>query len=230
MRHIVTLQCQTCKTDFLSEVTTRRFCSVKCRANHPEFKARMAAIGSARKGQPAPQCGPDRTGDEQPCANGCGTAVYRTAARQGIRTRRYCSRTCYHQHLARLFDREIGVVSILPTLHNFDEILASPQLQCVMPGCAWHGHNLSLHMHLEHGIPEHEFKAAAGFNRRTGVISATLRQKTEHDRTPPAEATRTARAAIRNKTNKPPARREAIEHHQKAMALRMTQPTPEHQP
>ena len=219
-RHIVTLRCKTCAADFLSEVPARTYCSVKCRAQDPAFKARMADVGRARKGKPAPNCGPERTGDEQPCANGCGSSVYRTAARQGIRTRRYCSRLCYHQHLARLFDREIGLVSTIPTLHNYDEILASPRLQCVMPGCEWDGDNLSLHMHLAHGIVEDEFKAAAGFNRNTGVISATLRQKLEHDRQPGNTAA--AHAAIGSSKGKaqPSTRREAREHYEKAMAFR----------
>jgi len=74
------------------------------------------------------------------------------------------------------FDRHIGHIESISELSNYDEFLSQKTLGCLIGGCEWKGHNLTLHMNLSHGIAEEEFKRAAGFNLSTGVVSASMHE------------------------------------------------------
>ncbi|MHB0929107.1 MAG: hypothetical protein ACYC3W_09300 [Candidatus Nanopelagicales bacterium] len=91
--------------------------------------------------------------------------------------KKYCSTLCMRSYLAARFDRWVATPHKLAVPQNYDEFLTSEVLSCLVPGCTWSGHHLSLHLNLAHGVSAAEFKQEAGFNAGTGVISATL-QKT----------------------------------------------------
>ncbi len=116
--------------------------------------------------------GPKRQGFIRKCEE-CPAPIYMTptAVKRGKKT---CSRLCYRKYMAKRFDRHIAHVENINQLSNYDEFLSQPVLGCLIDGCYWRGHNLSLHMNLSHGIKEEEFKRAAGFNLSTGVVSATM--------------------------------------------------------
>jgi len=74
------------------------------------------------------------------------------------------------------FDRNIGAVETIEQLSNYDEFLSAEILNCLVDGCKWRGHNLSLHMNQTHGVKADDFKMAAGFNLSTGVVSASMQK------------------------------------------------------
>ena len=58
----------------------------------------------------------------------------------------------------------------------FDEFLTSDVLPCLVEGCDWKGHHLSMHMNQTHGVTAENFKKLAGFNLGSGIVSAPLHQ------------------------------------------------------
>lgn len=165
--------CETCNKPFES-TKPRQFCSVKCRARSPRFKAQMLANLEKARAAYAPQ---PRKGEMRPCLQ-CGKEFYltQTKIRRGTK---FCSREHYRLWMADRFDRNIGAVHQITKMNNYDEFLSQEKLTCLIPGCAWSGHDLSLHMNLAHGVTAEDLKKRAGFNRNTGVVSATMARNLE---------------------------------------------------
>lgn len=162
--------------------------------------------------KPKARSGPQRRGKTSPCPE-CATAVY---AKPGKRQQKFCSRVCYRAWYAKRFDRNIGAIDSVKDLSGYDEFLSRPMLTCLHDGCVWTGHSLSHHMNTAHGITAEQLKERAGFNRGTGVISATLARILEArlrngDPHPPTELALAAKG-----DTQPEVRREAIEHYTKA--------------
>lgn len=160
--------CPTCLKYFESS-KPKKYCCMKCYTSSAEFKERIAKNMSAgrEKGK-----GPARAGNYRPC-DACGKEIYMTATNIK-RNKKTCSRLCYRKLMASRFDRHIGHIENIAELSNYDEFLAQPVLGCLIDGCNWKGHNLTLHMNLSHGITEEDFKRAAGFNLSTGVVSSVM--------------------------------------------------------
>lgn len=206
--------CKTCQQPFTSKVP-RTYCSVKCRANDPAFRATLLA----NLAQPKARNGPERAGETLPCV-ACNREIYLTAS-QRKRGKKACSRSCWRAWLAQRFDRAIAANATLQGVQGYDEFLSRDKLTCLVDGCAWQGADLALHANLAHGIRADELKARAGFNNSTGLVSAPLARLYEargNTGTPAALAAHRNGAARKGKPQ--PHRPEAIEHYQKAMALR----------
>jgi len=166
-----TLTCKTCEREFKSKKGSKKFCTLKCYHSSDDFKemiARNMEIGRS-KGS-----GPERKGTYSPCLV-CGKEMYLTPTLVA-RGKKTCSRICYRKYMAERFDRNIGSIETIEELSNYDEFLSSEILNCLMDGCGWKGHNLSLHMNQSHGIKAKDFKIAAGFNLSTGVVSASMQK------------------------------------------------------
>lgn len=157
--------CPTCSLPFESS-KPKRFCTVKCRANAPEFKAIAAA--NAVKAHAA-RLGTKAQRDCETCRKPFDC--------QPKRTKRFCSRGCYRVHLATIFDDEVAAVDQVPILNNFDEFLARDHLDCPLAGCSWSGENLSIHIANTHGIRASSFKRRAGFNVSTGLVGVRLSRR-----------------------------------------------------
>lgn len=166
-----TLICGTCKNEFSSKKDCKKFCSLKCYHSSEEFKAmiRRNMEEGRKKGK-----GKERSGAYGNCLE-CGKEIYKTHTNEK-RNKNTCSRICYRKYMAERFDRNIGSIETIEQLSNYDEFLSEPILSCLVSGCGWTGHNLSLHMNQSHGIKAKDFKMAAGFNLSTGVVSATMQK------------------------------------------------------
>lgn len=206
--------CQTCSRPFESKVM-RRFCSVRCRASAPEFrKAILANLKSAR----ANYVPPPKKGETRLCAH-CQEPFYltQTMIKRGAKT---CSRVCYRKWMAARFDRFIGHIESVDKVTGFDEYLSGKTLRCLVVGCEWDGHNLGLHVNMAHGITAAALKESAGFNRTTGLISATMAAIFQGRSTAGSEeAASHARGGIDSSGKRPKVRREGREHQAKAVAL-----------
>lgn len=165
--------CETCLKPFDSD-KTRQFCSVTCRARSPRFREQMLANLEKARAAYVP---PARKGENRPCVH-CGEPVYmtQTMIKRGAR---FCSREHYRLWMADRFDRNIGAVNLITAMNNYDEFLSQDKLTCLIPGCAWTGDDLSLHMNLTHGITAADLKEKAGFNNSTGVVSAPMARHLE---------------------------------------------------
>lgn len=162
--------CPQCNNQFES-VRPKKFCSRDCYVNSADFKAMIAKNMAAgrEKGK-----GPKRQGEYRSCTV-CEKQIYLTATAIK-RNKKTCSRLCYRKYMSDRFDRHIGHVENIKDLSNYDEFLSQKTLKCLISGCSWEGHNLTLHMNLSHGIKEEEFKRAAGFNLTTGVVSSVMQE------------------------------------------------------
>jgi hypothetical protein len=164
--------CPTCGMMFQSRMP-KKYCCLACYTSSPELAARLAA--NSKKANAAAQIArglEPKDGKEIPCLE-CGTLVYRKPSEIG--RSKYCSRSCYRKYMAKRFDRHIANPERIALPQNYDEFLTGGLLRCLVDGCEWRGHQLSLHMNAAHGIAKTEFKMMAGFNLKTGVISQPLR-------------------------------------------------------
>jgi hypothetical protein len=167
--YTATCQNKPCGKQFTSLKKDRKYCSMKCYASTPEFRARAASSVENANKHYRPK---SRAGDTVLCAH-CGKEMYRTLT-QIKRKKKTCSLVCYRQYMAARFDRAVGVAISYKDLQGYDEFLLQDKLPCLVEGCDWEGHNLSLHMNLTHSIKEEDFKRMAGFNLSTGVVSASM--------------------------------------------------------
>jgi len=164
-------KCPTCHETFPTHLD-RKFCSLDCYVNSSVFHDARAAyskkMAEARiKGE---------------CLN-CGKEMSMTKSEgQGYmsgdkhrKAKRFCTRSCWREWLSERFDRAVAHQTGLQLPCSYDEFLAQEELPCLVEDCNWVGHGLSMHCNMEHGINADELKALAGFNRKTGVISQTLR-------------------------------------------------------
>jgi hypothetical protein len=90
---------------------------------------------------------------------------------------RFHNKLCRRAYQAKRFDRWIASPETMPLPQNYDEFLVQGVLSCLVEGCRWFGHNLSTHMNLTHGLDAVNFKVQAGFNLRTGVVSAPMSER-----------------------------------------------------
>jgi hypothetical protein len=210
------MRCKTCSVGFESK-RARTFCSVKCRANDPEFKATLLLNLS----MPKSRSGPLRAGETLPCIK-CGAEIYLTATARK-RGKKACSRSCWRAWLADRFDRAIATKATLSGVTGYDEFLSRDKLTCLVDGCQWEGADLALHTNLTHGIKAIDLKDAAGFNKSSGLISAPLAQLYEQrgnigNTEGLIKHRQSAKASHPGASQK--RRPESIEHYRKAMALR----------
>lgn len=168
---------------------------------------------------------PPKLGETRPCAH-CGKDFYltRTMIKRKAKT---CSRVCWRAWLAARFDRAIAHVEELENVSGYDEFLSGARLHCLVAGCEWFGHNLALHMNQSHGKCVEEVKAIAGFNKGTALVSATMaRNLSLRNNGGSIESIAVAREHSRRSGCKQEVRQEAIEHMEKAAALRSIASTP----
>lgn len=170
----VTWEDKTCPTcgDVFPTSKDRKFCSFKCYVGSTFF--REVREKQKKKAEQARI--------KRECLN-CGKTMSLTSSEaHGVKNRakgrlqkkRYCSKLCSREYFANRFDRFIMSSSKLEVPASYDEFLVQETLPCLIDGCEWEGHSLSTHMNYEHGITADQFKALAGFNRKTGVISRSL--------------------------------------------------------
>ena len=206
--------CKTCSIQFDSKVA-RTFCSVKCRAADPEFRA----VLTANLSKPKERNGPLPAGIVQPCVS-CSKEIYLTATDRK-RGKKACSRSCWRAWLADRFDRAIAQVQTINAVTGYDAFLSQDKLTCLVDGCVWSGADLSLHCNMAHGITAEKLKELAGFNRNTGVVSGPLARLYEsRGNVGTIHSLKSAREAAKKPRKAQPARAESIEHYRKAMALR----------
>lgn len=152
--------CPTCGQMFASRNTRKKFCSLDCYTQSEQFKnMRQEASQAARqkRTRPCPECG-RMFGDD----------------RQTSRGRKFCSTPCYRAWMAKRFDRWMANPETMMLPQSYDEFLDQEELRCLVDGCDWSGRNLSMHMNSAHGVRAREFKRAAGFNYKSGIISKPL--------------------------------------------------------
>lgn len=169
--------CPSCGSMFESR-TSKIYCSHKCYLASPAFAAmREANVVKAAKSSARNM----EEFLEQNTINcmECATPFYSPPAKQ----RKFCGHLCYRGYMAKRFDRWVASPERIALPQNFDEFLIQTELPCLVEGCGWVGKSLSAHMNSAHGVSAREFKRAAGFNIKTGVISsdlfATLSQRTQ---------------------------------------------------
>lgn len=219
--------CRGCGGDFGSKAT-KAFCTQKCYMGSPQFRAMMLA--NAAKGAAA-SSGPPLTGEHRPCPH-CAKPIYikKHELRAG-HGRRYCSKRCYRAYMAARFDRWIASPEGMALPQCYDEFLDRAELQCIVGDCAWVGHGLTQHVNAMHGLPRDEFKRAAGFALKTGVVSAVMAKALSGRRLagvaidPPA-AFPVLRAGRAPNVVTGYRSLEGKEHHAKARALLATEPGP----
>ena len=91
--------------------------------------------------------------------------------------RQFCSRVCYRQFSAELFDAFIADPGQIKIPSHYDEFMMQEELPCFFKGCKWKGKGLAGHMAQKHGAPADEMKKLAGFNLSTGLVSPELSRK-----------------------------------------------------
>jgi hypothetical protein len=211
--------CPTCGKRFESRVP-KIYCSMKCYTSSRAFREMTRLAREKSKLTPR---SPRRRGEERTCLE-CGVSFYV----QPAGTKRFCSRQHYRAFMAKRFDRWIANPQSLALPQCYDEFLTSEELPCLVNGCNWRGHWLSLHMNFAHGVQADDFKRAAGFNLNSGIISAPMAESLaqrpqclspghgEHliGHTDPGRRVRRYQSL------------EGREHRQKAMALALTMPGP----
>lgn len=167
-RTVYTGQCPTCGDPFES-TRKKTYCSNKCRANSPDFKA--VALCNAEKARAAhsKKARAARQRRCEQCARG-----FEALPSSG---QRFCSRGCARRHNATIFDDLVAALEDVPVMSNFDEFLSADVLNCPIEGCYWHGEDLGLHVSMAHGIPAAAFKKRAGFNKRTGLVGRALSRR-----------------------------------------------------
>jgi hypothetical protein len=162
-----------CKITFRSKYP-KKFCGMRCYTTSREFiervKSQARAASAARilklTGHP-PQPKVEVT-----CLN-CGNKWIANASKKNSK---YCNQRCYRQYMAGRFDRWIASPQSLALPQAYDEFMSQNELPCLIDGCGWVGLHLSCHVNFAHGIPADQFKRAAGFNLKTGLVAPSLAQ------------------------------------------------------
>jgi len=217
--------CPTCGKMFASR-TSKIYCSMQCYIRSPALKelANTNTRTIAIRNSHAKRYEDYVRANTLPCTE-CGKPYYRPPARR----RRFCSTLCYRRHLAKRFDRWVANPQEIALPQAFDEFLTQNELPCLVKGCNWSGKMLSLHMNTAHGVPKDEFKRAAGFNLKSGIISADLAEVLQR-----RENQGVALASFDHTGIRPtPSTRnyhslEGKEHMAKARAMLMAEPGPMH--
>jgi hypothetical protein len=183
---------------------------------HLEHNAKIAAIANKREHPSV---------DRRECLE-CSKEMFVSPP---SKEKKFCSRVCYRSYMAKRFDRWVANPEQLALPQCYDEFLNQPELPCLVAGCNWHGHGLSQHMNFSHGITAGDFKRAAGFNLKSGIISRPLAETLSERK---ANGFITDPDFFRKRRNTTPTIRtyfskEASEHRKKARAMADTGPTRE---
>jgi len=215
--------CPTCGKPFFSRLN-KKFCSLDCYIKSPQFKE----LAHSAK----PMTAEARERGRQKLLKGgmvycmeCGVEFY------GKRSdsRKFCSSTCYRSFMAKRFDRWIANPEGVALPQCYDEFLDQEELACLVEGCKWFGHHLTLHMNMAHGVRSDEFKRAAGFNLNTGVIAKPLAELMQSR--PLQGVAATGQNFLPLPSDRGPYLRykslEACEHHKKAAAIASETPGPD---
>lgn len=165
--------CPQCSREFGSRYP-KIFCSMKCYTSSDEFQRRIReqAPKALRAGIIK------RTGEEPgdhvevSCLQ-CGVT---RIVKPSMSNRKFCSTKCYRLYMADRFDRWIASPQDIALPQSYDEFMLQEELPCLVEGCNWTGKHLSSHVNFAHGITADEFKRAAGFNLRTGLVTTELSQ------------------------------------------------------
>jgi hypothetical protein len=215
--------CPTCGKPFFSRLN-KKFCSLDCYIKSPQFKE----LAHSAK----PMTAEARERGRQKLLKGgmvycmeCGVEFY------GKRSdsRKFCSSICYWSFMAKRFDRWIANPEGVALPQCYDEFLDQEELACLVEGCKWFGHHLTLHMNMAHGVRSDEFKRAAGFNLNTGVIAKPLAELMQSR--PLQGVAATGQNFLPLPSDRGPYLRykslEACEHHKKAAAIASETPGPD---
>ncbi len=160
--------CPTCGNMFESRIP-KIFCSMACYVASSKFKEMLKDNRDTAAVTHAKRLEEYRAANAITCKE-CGNEFYALPSAK----RRFCNSRCYRAYFAKRFDRWVASPERIALPQGFDEFLTQQELPCLVDGCEWIGHNLSLHMNTTHGITADDFKRAAGFNLQTGVVSSTL--------------------------------------------------------
>jgi hypothetical protein len=161
--------CRNCGKIFESRYAGKIYCGIKCYTSSPDFlnrlrlqavKANAAHILKLTGETPKPKV-------EISCLN-CGVVKIVRASRG---KEKYCNHRCYRQYMAGRFDRWIASPQAIALPQAYDEFLSQEELPCLIEGCDWVGRGLGNHVNFTHGIQVEEFKRAAGFNKKTGLVT-----------------------------------------------------------
>ena len=152
--------CPTCGNYFES-VRKKTYCNLVC-WNHSEENSKKLEILRMKKLAPRVLIN---------CLE-CGKDLPLPPAK--AKKRKFCGSECYRLFFAKRFDRWIASPQKIALPQSYDEFLTMEELPCLVEGCDWKGHNLTLHVNRCHGIPSSKFKFQVGFNQTTPVISGTL--------------------------------------------------------
>ncbi len=209
--------CPTCGKAFESR-DRKTFCSMNCYHRSDRWKeiCKEKAAAQTIRVRRACRC--------------CGTEF---EAKPSAR-RHYCSKICQRRWFAERHDRWVANPQKIALPQAYDEFLSQDELRCIIEGCDWTGQSLAMHVNLVHGVPAAEFKALAGFNNGTGLVSAELfkvlseRPYSHLHENPEALEARltTMRTRLREHdgAKRPEARLEGREHARKNMAERRAAP------
>lgn len=165
--------CKKCGKMFKSR-TDKKYCCMVCYVSSEQFKetTRIARQRSLSPESIRKRAEAKKTGDEISCLE-CGKSIYRKKSSK----RKFCSTLCVRKYMSDRFDRWVANPENISLPQCYDEFLVAEELPCLVDGCDWVGHYLSVHMNVAHGIAARDFKRAAGFNFSTGVVSAALSEK-----------------------------------------------------
>lgn len=167
--------CPTCGIEFNTRSTIKKiFCCLACYHKSDQFKemrlaaSKKGALASAKSF--ASTWKPTKT----ICAH-CSTEI-QILPHKLKNARNFCSHLCYRRFMSLRFDRWIASPKTIALPQAYDEFLTQSNLECLVDGCDWKGDHLSMHMNLTHGITARQFKMLAGFNLKSGIISAPLQE------------------------------------------------------
>jgi len=176
--------CPTCGERFESRYSGKKFCSLKCYHGSGQFKAHSrAAIRKATEASVRRAAERRKEKPTQKVAEKLGRTLYKClecgVEWLGKRSnkRKFCSLDHYRAYMAKRFDRWIASPQKIALPQAYDEFLLQDELPCLVDGCDWVGQLLSNHMNFAHGVPADEFKRAAGFNLKTGVVGREVHLK-----------------------------------------------------
>lgn len=148
--------CRNCKTTFRSKTKNKLYCSLKCYIESPEAVERLKQRNEA-------------AAEARPKCLQCGEKTKTN--------RKYCSNLCRRRFFDERFDRFIASPESLALPQNYDEFLCKDELPCIIEGCDWVGHRLGFHCNIVHGIDVKKLRELAGFNKKTGIVSASESQR-----------------------------------------------------
>lgn len=159
--------CPTCGKMFESR-TSKVFCSLECYNKSPEFKE-MARANCKKGKQTQEEMWAEKM---QRICPVCGKEF-----RADRSHRKFCSHLCYRKFRADLFDAWVANPQQIALPQCYDEFMLQEELPCLIEGCNWKGRHLSVHLNQAHGVLAADFKRAAGFNLKTGLVAPDLAEE-----------------------------------------------------